>query len=64
MLVLPLTGAVAELSNGDDIPHAQEVVSLPQHDAAIQDAPPLQARILWIIATIATIATIAIIVSM
>ena len=60
MLVLPLTCAVAELSDGDDIPHAQEVVSLPPHDAAIQDAPP-PARMLWIIAIIAIIAHIWII---
>ena len=64
MLVFPLTGAVAAVSNGDYIPHAQKVLCFPPHDAAIQDAPPLQARILWIIAIIATIATIAIIVSM
>ena len=63
MLVLPLTGAVAEVSDGDDIPHAQEVVCLPPHDAAIQDAPP-PTRMLWINAIIATIAIIAIIVSM
>ena len=64
MLVFPLTGAVAEVSNGDDIPHAQKVLCFPPHDAAIQDAPPQPARMLWIIAIIATIATIAIIVSM
>ena len=40
MVVLPLTGAVAEVSNCDDIPHAQKVVCFPPHDAAIQDAPP------------------------
>ena len=62
MLVLPLTCAVAEVSDRDDIPHAQEVVCLPPHDAAMQDAPP-PARMLWIISIIATIATIAIIVS-
>ena len=56
MLVLPLTGAVAEVSDGDEIPHAQEVVCIPQHDAGIQDTPP-PARMLWIIAIIATIAT-------
>ena len=55
--------AVAEVSDEEDIPHAQEVVSLPPHDAAIQDAPP-PARMLWIIASIETIATIAIIVNM
>ena len=64
VLVLPLTGSVAEVSNGDDIPHAQEVLCFPPHDAEIQDAPPLPARMLWIIAIIATIAIIAIIVSM
>ena len=63
MLVLPLTGAVAEVSDGDDIPHEQEVVCKPPHDAGIQDAPP-PAIMLWIFAIIATIATIAIVVSM
>ena len=29
MLVLPLTGAFAEVSDGDDIPHAQEVLQGP-----------------------------------
>ena len=62
MLVLPLTGAVAEVSDGDDRTHANEVVCLPPHDAGIQEAPP-PARMLWIIAIIATIATITIIVS-
>ena len=60
MLVLPLTDAVAEVSNGDDIPHAQKVLCFPPHDAAKQDAPPLPTRI----AINATIARIAIIVSM
>ena len=63
MLVLPLTGAVAEVSDGDDMPHAQEVACFPPHDAAIHDAPP-PASMLWIIAVIATIATIEIIVRM
>ena len=61
--MLPLSCAVAEVCKEDEIPRAQEVVSLPRHDAAIQDTPP-PARMLWIIVIIATIATIAIIVSM
>ena len=47
-------------SDEDDIPHVQEVLSLPPHDAAIQDTPP-PARMLWIIANIAIIARIEII---
>ena len=64
MFVLPLTGAVAEVSNSDNIPCAQKVLCFPPHDAEIQDAPPLPARMLWIIVIIATIATIVTIVSM
>jgi len=44
MLVLPLTCAVPEVPDEDDIPHAQEILSLPPHDTAIPDAPPPASR--------------------
>ena len=44
MLVFPLTCAVAEVPDEDDIPHAQEVLSLNPHDTAIPDAPPPASR--------------------
>ena len=44
MLVFPLTCAVAEVPDEDDIPHAQEVLSLPPHDTAIPNAPPPASR--------------------
>ena len=40
MLVFPLTCAVAEVPDEDDIPHAQEVLSLPPQNTAIPDAHP------------------------
>ena len=40
MLVFPLTCAVAEVPDEDDIPHAQKVLFLPPHDTAIPDDPP------------------------
>ena len=44
LAAVPLICAVAEWSEEDDIPHADQVLSLHPHDSAIQDAPPPASR--------------------
>ena len=47
MLAFQVTCAVTEVPDEDDIPDAQEVLSLPPHDSddtAIPDAPPPASR--------------------
>ena len=44
LAAVPLICAVAEWSEEDDIPHADQVLSLHSHDSAIQDAPPPASR--------------------